>query len=471
MRAIIQIYPPEVKKMAQRSSRKVGPHDQYIPHFAGLGWAELLEFWPDADNACYLVALDNRQVSVLLSLLDQVAWCWWLWNIDASDTETGATINDFVDELKGCLMSGCSVGDLITAVNGLTDVWAECCRKMAGRGTQDIDDPPHDGSVPIGVGEQFDTNEAFFSAKCRVANAIYDTLYGVVTDISESDIDVIMSGVVGGPTAILAAIMARAGVLGWAISKVSMAVISLAFLLIELVVDFDDVVAALDDKHDELVYALFNASDATNARSSFMVVLATATPSLAVPGMSLIGTLLTNDLLNQLWHPRPDIAGYVSPDPVTCTTTIQVWSFPTTGQGWTFRDDSTAGGPNSADGVHVPAKGAWEIELSSPGTGNAIRARGTIYLDSLSIAVDVGNSVQFDFSASSDEVSTTLEITVIYSDLSEFHKNTGGPGSAAGTATLDITEAGTIETIECRVSRAWQRSFVATRDIEEVRVQ
>lgn len=465
MRAIVQNYLLKVKNMALRKTRIVGKHDQYIPHFAGLGWAELQAFWPETDSECYLVALDNRQISVLLSLLDQVAWAWWLWNVETSDIEAGRAINDFTDGLKDCLMSGCNVSDLISAVNGLTEAIGGCCEKIAGRGTQDIDDPPHDGDVPVGIDERWETHDAFFTAKCRVANAIYDTVLGAVTDIGASDIEMILSGVAGGPVAVLAGKIATAGVLGWAISKVSLAMVSLAFVLIDLIVNFNDIGDALAAQHAPLVKALFNGSDARAAKSSFMAVL--AEEELPSADTLLVSTLLTNDLLNQLFNPRSDAARYVSPVAITCDTTLQIWTFPVDGQSWAFRDDST--GSNTAAGEYSSVKEAWEMTIHTT-SGSTGRAKGTIWLEGLSIAVGVENSVQFDFSETSDGVNSSKHLKIIYDDLEEYETMIAG-GPAAGTITLNITEPGTIETIECTLSREWMHGSTFIRDVEEVRVQ
>lgn len=465
MRAIVHIQSRKVKKMAQRRTRLVGAHDQYIPHFAGLGWAELLEFWPDEDNRCYLVALDNRQISVLLSLLDQVAWAWWLWNISTDNETAGHAINDFTDELKDCLMSGCNVSDLVATVEDLTEAIKECCEKMAGRSTQDIDEPPHDGEVEVGPGEQFGDQDEYYDAKCSAANAIFDTIRNIAVKLDEEDILGLIDIGLGVTTSIFSLII-LAGPAAWAIASVSGALVSMALAIVAHTLDFGDMTDALNDEHSSLVLALYNASNTATAKANFLTILAGASPTLATTEKAFVAVMLTDKLLTLLFAPRADIVEYTSPDPITCGTGGTVWTFDTSGQGWTFVDESV--GTQEAAGLWISAREAWEIELTIVPGGGAY-ARGAIYLDGLSIAVDVGNSVQFDFSKTSDGLNSYQILTVTYSDLTWDSVHTSGSSSSAGTLILNISEAKTIEEIKVSASRE-TGNYHYYIDFEEVRV-
>lgn len=453
--------------MALRKTRVVGIHDQYVPHFAGLGWEELLTFWPDDDNVCYLVALDRRQISVLLSLLDQVAWCWWLWNVSPGDAETGQGINDFTDELKDCLMSGCNVGDLVTSLENLTSVIEACCEKMAGRSTQDIDDPPHDGTVEVGPGQQFGDQEEYHDAKCSVANAIFDTIRNIAVKLDEEDVlGLVDIGL--GVTASIFSLIILAGPAAWAIAGVSGALVSMALAIIAHTLDFGDMTDALNDEHESLVLVLYNASNAATARANFLTILAGAEPELVITERQFVSSMLTDRLLSQLFTPRGDLVDYTSPDPIDCGSLgLQTWTFDTSGQGWIFEDIST--GTLEATGEWISAREAWEITLDMR-TGSGSACGGAIVLDGLAIAVDVGNSVQLDFSAPSDApTASNQRIRVTYSDETETYVT--GNYTTAGTIIANIPSAKTIAEIECAAAREYHPAYNYTIDLEEVRVQ
>ncbi len=83
-----------------------------IPGGLNLDWQALLDDYPDDINKCYLVALDGRQLSVIHDLLSVSKW-YWLWNVEQADTLNREAVLAFKYELEFCLMSGCSVQDLI----------------------------------------------------------------------------------------------------------------------------------------------------------------------------------------------------------------------------------------------------------------------------------------------------------------------------------------------------------------------
>lgn len=432
---------------------------------------------PDGDD-CYMMFLSGTSKSIVLSCLRYAQFTSSRWFIDDPaefyeadrftdaqiDQIDGLVFNAFAEVLMSCSTQDFfdNVARIATAVESL----AECCSSRGGSSGQDIDSPPSGGVGSIGEpGDQFEDQEAYRNAKCNAANAIYDTVLGVVTDLDASDIDAIASGVAGGATAVMASKIANAGILGWAISKVSMAIISLVFMLIDVLVDFGDIASALDEQHDdELIMALYNAGDTATAKSSFMSALSDAATSLTAADTALVSTLLTSELLNQLFEPRADIVEYTSPDPVDCGA-LQIWTFPSSGEGWTFEDVSFDGGVSS--GAWSSGDEGWSID-NDPNGGSAA---GKIYLDSLAIAVDIGNSVQFDFGATSDEKFSTIRLKVIWLDLTEDDVYIGSI-ETAGTIVLDIDGAGTIETIECQVGRSHTSSNDPyTQVIQEVRVQ
>ncbi len=321
-----------------------------------------------------------------------------------------------------------------------------------------------DGVVNVGPGEQFPDQGSYFDAKCNVSNAIFDTILGMVDWLDDNDVD-LLAGLFGGVTSGLLVAVALSGPMGWAWAVVGGLITGIAGYVVRLTINFSDLSSALGDTHEECVQGLYNASNTLVAEANFLAAVEAGSPVITSVESGLLGLFLVSDLLNNLFSPRDDIVGYQSSDPIECTS-LQVWPFIATGEGWAFRDDSE--GEYSASGVHVPAREAWEITLVGPGPG-AGKAKGVIWIDSLAIAVGVGNSVQMDFGPLSGGPSSSKHIKVIYSDLSEYEVEV--PGTEAGTVILNITVAGTIETIETWVQRAWSTAYTMTMDIEEVRVQ
>lgn len=353
--------------------------------------------------------------------------------------------------------------DLTTALNAATLGLAECCQLKGGV----VNPAESDGEVQTGPDEQFPDQESYFNAKCSASNGIYDTVRGLIDWLHDNNAEMII-GSFGGITAAISLGLLFAGPVGWAAIAAEATLVGISSYAFSTLFDFDDMQDAFDDVKDELVLSLYNASDSVVARNNFLAVLDTATPALTTAEKRLVQYSLSAAVLNQLFSPRSDVAAYTSPSPTDCGTTLQVWSFPSSGQGWTFRDDSDS--PYSASGAWNSGEEAWRITIVGPGTGTGPRAEGRIFITGLSIAVGIGNSVQFDHSESSDGVVTGRNIKVIFSDMSEQYY--AAPSTAgAGTAVLSITASKTISEIEIGIGRNWTKAFNEYRDIDEVRVQ
>ncbi len=324
-----------------------------------------------------------------------------------------------------------------------------------------------DGEVSTGPDEQFPDQESYFDAKCNVANAIYDTVLGMVDWLDDNDVD-LLAGLFGGVTSGLLVGIALAGPVGWAWALAGALLTSIAGYLVRLTVDFSNLSAALIDTHDECVLALYNASNATVAKTSFVAEVEAGSPTITSVESALLGMMLASDLTNNLFSPREDIIAYASPSPVDCgAALLQVWPFTASGEGWSFRDDST--GAYTAAGVWNSGAQAWRMTLTGPGTGTGPRAEGTILITGLSIAVPAGGSVQFDHSATSDSVIGSRRIKAIFSDVTE-QQFTATSTATAGTAVMTLAAAKTIAELEISLGRNWSSPFTMTRDVQEVRV-
>jgi hypothetical protein len=138
------------------------------------------------------------------------------------------------------------------------------------------------------------------------------------------------------------------------------------------------------------------------------------------------------------------------------------WSFNTSEQDWVFTDEFCTGTATST-GSWSLAKEAWDLNMTPVGG----TAWGAIRLDGLNIPVEIGDTVEFDFSVSSPQANTSLLINVIYDDETVY--TAFGDTPSAGTRTLTITVDGTIDKIECMSGRQ-VGGGIYSQDIEEVRV-
>lgn len=371
-------------------------------------------------------------------------------------------VEDAVDLIRRDLNS-MGVEQLLECICAANNALVE----QAGLAGQAVGEVASDGEVSVGPDEQFPDQESYFDAKCNVANAIFDTILGMVDWLDDNDVD-LLAGLFGGVTSGLLVGIALSGPVGWAWALVGSLVAGVAGYMVRLSINFSDLSAALNDTQDECVLGLYNASDAGAAKVSFIDAVEAGTPTITSVESGFLGLLLVSDLVNNLFTPRDDIVSYASPAPVDCGGFIlQLWSFVASGEGWSFRDDST--GSYSASGVWSSVREAWEVTIVGAGTPPGTSAAGTILITGLSIAVPAGGSVQYDHSATGDSVIASRSVKVIFSDVTE-QEYFAPATSTVGTVVMTIPTAKTIAEIEITVARNWVSPFNTTRDIEEVRV-
>lgn len=377
-------------------------------------------------------------------------------------TPEASEVEDAIDLVRKDLNS-MAIDDLLECI----------CRGLSALGDQgesegqDIESVSSDGAFSVGPGEQFPDQETYFDAKCRVSNAIYDTVLGAVVWLKDNNVD-LLAGLFGGVTSGLIVGLLSAGPVGWAVVFAASVLAGLSGYLIRYSLSFSDLEDALVDVHDECVLALYNASDTQTAEGEFLTAVENSAISTTPLERGVVAIILTSDVLNQLFEPRSDVASYESASPVDCgSALLQLWSFVASGEGWSFRDDSTGG--YSASGVWNSAAEAWRITIIGPGSGTGPSAFGTVLITGLSIAVPAGGSIQFDHSAPGDSIMTGRRIKAVFSDVSE-QEYTAPPSSAAGTAVMTFAADKTLAEIEISTVRNWTIPFNTTRDVEEVRV-
>lgn len=326
--------------------------------------------------------------------------------------------------------------------------------ELTGQGVaegQTIEDPPLDGTITVGSGEQFPDQEAYFDAKCAVANAIFDTVLAMVDWLNGNQDDVI-AGQFGGVTSGLLVGISAVGIASWVWDKVKTFTASLAGQIVSTVTDFAELSAAMNDTHQETVLAMFNASNTNSAEANAISAIQAGTPTIGTPETLMLKILLSSDMLNNLFDPRADLAAYVSPSPIDCGAAIlQLWTFPTDVQGWTFVDDSDPG--SSATRVYDAVNQAIENEYIVESAPN-VSAFGINTSPSVSHALVPGSSVQVDYSAPSDApLNHGINVIAEFSDATE--EETGIlTFNMAGTRVLTISVTKTITNVRVECGRS-----------------
>lgn len=354
--------------------------------------------------------------------------------------------------------------DLIAAISGLAGQSEACCEV----GGQQIDDPPSDGTVVYGEGEDYPDAESYFDAKCSSSNGIYDTVAGMVDWLRDNNVD-LKAGVLGSITTAIILGLALSGPVGWAIQLSGVVITVLAGFIIKSVVDFIDMLDGLDDVHEELVLAMYNAADTNTARENFLTIFAGATPNPSSIELTLTRFLLPSSVLNQLFVPRADVGSYESPDPVDCGAAIlAAWSFPSDYQSWTFVDLSDPG--SSATRSYDAVEEAIENELIVASLPYE-RAEGENTSPAIAIAVTPGASVQADYGPTSDGTLQGVDLIAEYSDATE--ESASVSTATVGTLILTLTQSKTINAIVVKFARqtsGTSKGSTHDTDLLEVRI-
>lgn len=203
--------------------------------------------------------------------------------------------------------------DLTATLDALAEKFQECCKG----GGATVDPPPGSGAPPTGEGTDYPDEQAYLDAKCNAANLIYDTIANFIDELATGDyLTKISAGF--GAIGVIGGILALLGPGGWAIAGISAGLVGIVTALLALTIDLDLIADTLDDAHEDLVTALYNAETANTARQSFISAFEAEEPTLGPEEVSLVYYLLPNNLLNNLFEPTIDFQYYQSPDPIDC---------------------------------------------------------------------------------------------------------------------------------------------------------
>jgi hypothetical protein len=150
-------------------------------------------------------------------------------------------------------------------------------------------------------------DQAHLAARCETANIIVDKVQHVVRSLDVTDLDVILAGGIGAATAIIGALL-LAGPAGWGTILAVGVVSGILLLISQLAVgELGDIDTAISANQDDLVCALYTAASTEAAKTAFLDVLDGA--GIGTVGQALVGFMLFNDVLNQLFVPSGTYIG------------------------------------------------------------------------------------------------------------------------------------------------------------------
>lgn len=169
------------------------------------------------------------------------------------------------------------------------------------------------GAVGCGCdGDQFDPapltdedvenpGEGYLDDKCRVANVLHDRVLNMANTLDSVGVVNLLNLGVGTATAIIGGLVA-AGPAGWGALLVVGVVSGILLLIVQLSAgEFGTLATELDENQDDLICALFSATDAPGAREAYIDILDAQSVNVIV--QQIVAFMLTNSVCNQLFQP------------------------------------------------------------------------------------------------------------------------------------------------------------------------
>jgi len=131
-----------------------------------------------------------------------------------------------------------------------------------------LEDPPVSETDTPPVGQEPDPN--IDNRKCKAANFVYDKIYSTLDLLRKSHADTTQTAILSGWIVLVGALLGSAIP---AIGTVVGVVLGIATAIWIGAVDIAYILTALNNRHQDLVCALYNASGTTQAKDDFLTIL------------------------------------------------------------------------------------------------------------------------------------------------------------------------------------------------------
>jgi hypothetical protein len=304
--------------------------------------------------------------------------------------------------------------DVITAIDNLAAQIGLINVAIQGTGGCGCDGGEFDPEA-LDNGDVGEFDQAYLDGKCETANIIVDKVQYAIRQLDVVNIDVLLLGGISAASAVIGALV-LAGPVGWG-TVLAIGVISgILLLLAQLGVgELGDIDTAISANQDDLVCELFSATSTEAAKTGFLDVLDGA--SIGAVGQGIVGFMLFNDVLNQLFVPSGTYIGqtyeylnddYTATDCTSACDAPMVWTFATDEEGWTFTDLSDNGG--AAQGEHSAENGALQVDFQTDGGADSIGVGQWSTTEVNGLSVPAGTVVEAKFSAPSDGILTAFTL-------------------------------------------------------------
>jgi hypothetical protein len=196
--------------------------------------------------------------------------------------------------------------DVITAIDNLAAQIGLINVAIQGTGGCGCDGGAFDPDA-LGNPDAGQIDQAHLAARCETANIIVDKVQYAIRQLDVVNLDVLLLGGISAATAVLGALV-LAGPAGWGTILAIGVVSGILLLLAQLGVgELGDIDTAISANQDDLVCALYTAASTEAAKTAFLDVLDGA--GIGAVGQSLVGFMLFNDVLNQLFVPSGTYIG------------------------------------------------------------------------------------------------------------------------------------------------------------------
>lgn len=240
------------------------------------------------------------------------------WEGTNVEKEVGSlTAWEVYDSMSNCndgLLAIAAAIESLARVGGTNSV--VCCNTPEQTGTE-LEAESADEPTVFGPGEQWPSEEVYLDDKCLVANRLWLDYRNVVEQLDNYNVDSLLAGGVGLAVGIVASILS-AGVASVAIGAVLGSTTGIVTLLAATAgFGFTNLLASLDANKEDLVCALYNASDGTTAKANWYSEL---DDGLSAFEQGVAVLLNQMQFFNLLFEPTEEVLASPAPSPVDCST-------------------------------------------------------------------------------------------------------------------------------------------------------
>lgn len=204
--------------------------------------------------------------------------------------------------------------DLVAEMQNMTFALNNLAGQDCASCGTELDPDPAD-APPIGPGEDFPDLSAWETYKCEAVNWLMDTLIDIFTKLGVYPLEYWTAATVAGASALITSIIATTLVAG--IFPIVLAAVAalVGALLIGGSFDLDDIKDTLTTNRADLTCILFDGANATAAKANFLAALSTL--GLSAVEVGIVGLVLVDNVMNNLFELNPDIEGHDITDACT----------------------------------------------------------------------------------------------------------------------------------------------------------